>query len=200
MLPGPDETDKRLKDLENRVAVIEGLFKKLNAVWPQIEQKLLQSEDPKVKELATQLGKLRQELADSVQKAKQEARQAAKQENESLKAKLAELTGQVLTLQQILGLVRDYVAAREQGLSPKGALAEAIDGKLQALEARLMNRLESVERNDIATALAYVGVPSVAAVLISFFLAGALKRKAISGLGELMEGLKEKLGEARKRK
>jgi len=200
VLPGPDETDKRLKDLENRVAVIEGLFKKLNAVWPQIEQKLLQSEDPKVKELATQLGKLRQELADSVQKAKQEARQAAKQENESLKAKLAELTGQVLTLQQILGLVRDYVAAREQGLSPKGALAEAIDGKLQALEARLMNRLESVERNDIATALAYVGVPSVAAVLISFFLAGALKRKAISGLGELMEGLKEKLGEARKRK
>ncbi len=191
-LPGPSETEKRIRELESRVAVIEDLFKKLNQVWPQIEQKLLQSEDPKVQELAAQLGKLRQELASSVQQAREEAKKAAKEENATMKAKLAELAGQVITLQQIMGLVRDYVAAREQGLSPKGALAETIDTKLQALESRLTDKLEKTSSSDIAAALTYVGVPSFAAVLISFFLAGALKKRAISGIEELFEKLRKR--------
>ncbi len=192
-LPAPGQVEKRLQELESRVQVIETLFKKLNNIWPQIEQKLLQSQDPKVQQLAAQLGQLRQELASSVQKVKEEARKTAQKENADLKAKLAELAGQVVTLQQMMGLVRDYVAARKQGQSPKGALAQALDAKLQAMEKRLQARVENLDRGSLATALTWVGVPSVAATIIAFFLAGALRSRLSGGLELMLSRIHERL-------
>ena len=182
--PVDESLQKKLAQIEARVGTLEttleqirGQYEQVRQHWPQIRQMLLSSELPQAEELVQRIERIDQQLRQSVAEAEDAARRAAQQETKGLKERVAELLGRVDALGTAVSLASQYAKARREGESPKEALLGAVDAKLQALEAKLESRVQTVGRGDVATALTYVGIPSVAATIISFFLAGALRRR-----------------------
>ena len=185
--------ETRLNSLETTLAELRKGYEDIRRQWPQVREILLSSDIPQAKELVQRIEQLDQQLRQSVVEAEDAARRAAQQETKELKERVAELLGRVDAMKQAVSLVSQYVAARQEGAGPKAALAQALDSKLSSLEQRLESRIENLNRSDVATALTYVGIPSLAATVISFFLAGALRRKGDEALQLLFKLLHSKL-------
>ena len=186
------QLETRLNSLETTLAELRKGYEDIRQQWPQVREILLSSDIPQAKELVKRIEQLDQQLRQSVAEAEDAARRAAQAETRGLKERVAELLGRVDAMKQAVGLVSQYATARQEGAGPKAALVQALDSKLSSLEKRLESRIENISRSDIATALTYVGIPSLAATVISFFLAGALKNRLSDRLELLLSRIHER--------
>ncbi len=128
---------------------------------------------PRAQELVQRLEELQAQLGQ----VSQQARQAAREETRGLGERLAALADRLQALDRAVQLVSQYLESRREGQKPREALQGAVKSQLQDLENRLEERFAELSTGRIATALSWVGVPSVAAVVIAFFLSRALHNR-----------------------
>ena len=185
--------ETRLSSLETTLHELRSGYEDIRQQWPQVREILLSSDLPQAKELVQRIEQIDTQLRRAVSQAENAARQAAQEETRGLKERVAQLLGKVDALGTAVQLAGQYAQARREGADPRGALATVLDAKLQSLESRLMSRVENLDRGSLATALTYVGVPSVAATIIAFFLAGALRSRLSERLELLMDQVHQRL-------